>query len=190
MPIQKWKHHSRTILADTRIFTLSHLVARSPRTGADRDISLIETSDWVNIVALTPELDVVMVSQYRHGTDEVTLEIPGGLIDDGESPLEAGVRELREETGYTGDPAIHLGTVEPNPAFINNRCHTYLVENCVRTHELALDEGEDIEVSTIPLATVGKEVSSGEIGHALVVCGFWWLALKRPDLMRLDQALA
>lgn len=186
MTVEKWKQRDREEIADMRIFRLSRLVARSPRTGKDRQVALVETGDWVNVIALTRDARVVLVEQYRHGTDEVTLEIPGGLVDPGETPRDAALRELREETGYTGQRVSELGVVEPNPAFLNNRCHTYLVEGCEQTHELAMDEGEDIEVHTLALSRIPDVIAEGRIAHALVVCGFWWLALQRGDLLRLD----
>ena len=186
MPLFKWECLSRIRVADMRIFTVERRSVRNPRTGGEREISVLHTRDWVNVVALTGDQQVVLVSQYRHGTDAVTLEIPGGLIDAGESPQQAAVRELREETGYSGNRVTRLGCVEPNPAFLDNRCYTYLVEGCVRTHELQLDDGEDIEVSTLPLTQIPEAIAAGQIGHALVVCGFWWLALRRPDLLVLS----
>jgi 8-oxo-dGTP pyrophosphatase MutT (NUDIX family) len=185
MKPKPWPRRDRRLLADTNIFELTGWTARSPRTGEDREVALIETADWVNVVALTDELDVVLVEQYRHGIDAVTLEIPGGLVDAGESAEEAAVRELREESGFTGHTVTELGVVEPNPAFLDNLCSTYLVENCRRTHDLDLDEGEDIVVRTLPLREIPEAISRGQIRHALVICGFWWLALRRPDLLSL-----
>lgn len=185
MPLAKWECLSREQVADLRIFTVERHVVRNPRTGGERTVSLLHTRDWVNVVALTDDRQVVLVSQFRHGTDAITLEIPGGLIDAGEDPRAAAVRELLEETGFSGERVTQLGCVEPNPAFLDNRCFTYLVEGCVRTHELQLDDGEDIEVSLLPLADIPDVIAQGRIEHALVVCGFWWLTLKRPDLLRL-----
>ena len=182
MSLEPWDQIEEELLVDMRIFQLKKLSARSPRTGRVRDLARIHSGDWVNIVPLTRERDVVMVRQYRHGTDEITLEIPGGLVDPGESPIDAAVRETREETGYTGDAAIELGWVEPNPAFLNNRCFTFFIDNCRRTHQLALDDGEDIEVVTIPLREIPGRIAEGAIRHALVVCGFQWLQMRRPDL--------
>lgn len=185
MPLANWECLAREVVADHHIFTVERQQVRNPRTGTERTVSRLQTRDWVNVVALTDDRQVVLVSQYRHGTAAVTLEIPGGLIDADEDPGAAAVRELREETGFTGDRITRIGCVEPNPAFLDNRCYTYLVEGCVRTHELALDDGEDIEVSMLPLASIPAAIGDGRIEHALVVCGFWWLALRRPDLLRL-----
>lgn len=182
MTIEPWFIFDDELVADAKIFRLRRLTTRSPRTGEDRAIALVETGDWVNVVALTPEREVVLVRQFRHGTGSVTLEIPGGLVDAGERPEEAAVRELREETGHTGREVTRVGMVHPNPAFLTNRCYTYLVENCSETHALALDPGEDIEVLRLPLHRIPTEIAEGRITHALVICGFLWLAQKRPDL--------
>ena len=186
MPVRKWERLSSERVADMRIFTVNRHLMRNPRNGRDREISLLETPDWVNVIGLTDDRHVVLVEQYRHGVDEITLEIPGGLVDRGEDPRDAAVRELREESGFTGTRVSELGRVQPNPAFLDNVCHTYLVEGCARTHDLDLDAGEDIEVHLIPLDDIPRVIAEGRIEHALVVCGFWWLASKRPDLLRLD----
>jgi 8-oxo-dGTP pyrophosphatase MutT (NUDIX family) len=169
---------SHETVADMGIFEVHRIITESPRTGVDRRIARVVTRDWVNIVPLTPEGEVVLVRQWRHGTREFTLEIPGGLVDPGESPAEAGAREVREETGYAGDAPIELGVVTPNPAFLDNRCHTYLIENCVAVGEMEMDDGEDIEVIRVPLAEIGEYIATGKIDHALVICGFWWLAQR------------
>src|SRR5262245_40026071 len=108
----------------------------NPRTGAHLRRLVLDTADWVHVVALTEERRLVVGRQYRFGTRAVTLEIPGGVIDAGEPPEEAARRELREETGFTAPRWSLLGIVEPNPAFQNNRCHHFLAEGAQRTHEL------------------------------------------------------
>lgn len=182
MALQPWPVLSEETIADMGIFQLHQVTARNPRTESERHIAWVTTRDWVNIVPLTPKNEVVLVKQWRHGTRSVTLEIPGGLVDEGESPAVAAAREVREETGYRGDSTVELGVVEPNPAFLNNLCYTYLIENCQAVGELEMDDGEDIEVVLVPLEEIPELIESGEIQHALVICGFFWLRQKRPEL--------
>lgn len=182
MPLKAWVHEGRKLVADMKVFRVHQVRAQSPRTGKYCDLSLLEAGHWVNVVALTPAQEVVLVRQYRHGIEAFTLEIPGGMIDAGEEPAQGAIRELREETGYAGDPPILLGSVTPNPALFNNRCYTYLLQNCRRVGEVQLDHGEDLEVSTCPLSEIPGILAAGGIDHALVVSAFCWLAIARPDL--------
>ncbi|MHB8762771.1 MAG: NUDIX hydrolase, partial [Deferrisomatales bacterium] len=150
-----WPLVQSTVEGDYRIFTLRRDRAVSPRTGAEHDFIVLETRDWVNVIPVTPEGEVVMVRQYRHGVRGLTLEIPGGLVDreDGD-PAEAARRELLEETGYAARELVHLGTVDAQPAFQDNRCHTYLALDVVRVAEPAPDAGEDLRVERVPVAAV------------------------------------
>ena len=142
---------------------------RNPRTEQVMDRLVLETPDWVNVVALTDARKLVCVRQFRFGTGEITLEIPGGVISPREPHRDAAVRELREETGYTSERWTYLGCVEPNPAFLDNVCHHWLAEGARRTHDLELDSGEDIAVLELELEEVRAKVASGEIRHSLVV---------------------
>jgi 8-oxo-dGTP pyrophosphatase MutT (NUDIX family) len=129
-----------------RIFGLRVDRAVSPRTGAAHDFYVLESDSWVNVIPITPEREVVLIRQYRHGTREVTLEIPGGIVEAGDSPQEAARRELLEETGYEAEEMIGLGFVHPNPAFLDNRCFTFLAQDARRTGLQSQDEKEDIQV--------------------------------------------
>src|SRR5487761_2452566 len=101
--IKLWKQISSKLLGDFRIFKLRSDLKISPRTGKEHEFFILDSVNWVNVVAVTPDQQLVMVEQYRHGTNTVELEIPGGLMDPHESdPIVAGARELREETGYEG----------------------------------------------------------------------------------------
>ena len=141
----------------------------NPRTGQDLRRTVLETPDWVNVVALTPERRLVLVRQYRFGSGDLTIEIPGGMVDPGEDSGAAAARELREEAGYTAERWTHLGAVQPNPAFHDNLCHHWLAEDARRTGSQELDEGEDIQVLELELTDVVDRIRTGEIRHALVL---------------------
>lgn len=130
MSIDKWKLISSERDKSFRIFNLRIDRAQSPRTGEEYDFYVIESSEWVNVIPITRENEVVLIRQYRHGVQDITLEIPGGIIETGDTPLEGARRELKEETGYSDGEMIYLGMVHSNPAIFNNRCHTYLALDC------------------------------------------------------------
>lgn len=176
--MRPWPTLSSTIVADYRIFRLRRDRCVSPRTGHEYDFSVLEAPDWVNVVALTDDDNVVFIRQYRFGTSAVTLEIPGGMIDADEAPVAAGARELLEETGYTAREFSLLGVVEPNPAIQNNRCYTVLARGARPTHEQSLDEKEDIGVLVYPRAAVPQLLVDGSITHALVWVAFQHLELR------------
>lgn len=167
--LPRWEKGTSRSLAATRIFDLRGVQFRHPVRGTEREFVVIDAPDWVNVLALTPDHRLVMVNQFRYGTDAFSWEIPGGVIDHGEDPVAAGVRELREETGYTGKSARLLGSVHPNPAIMNNRCHLVLVEDVVLAEALEWDTDEEIEVAAIPVDEAYAWAQSGRITHSLVL---------------------
>jgi 8-oxo-dGTP pyrophosphatase MutT (NUDIX family) len=177
--LRPWAKLSSRTLFGSKVFELGMERLRSPRTEHELDAVVLRSADWVNVVALTPDDQVVMVRQYRFGIEEVTLEIPGGIVDPGESPLVGARRELREETGYDCASVTSLGSIAPNPAIHRNRLHTFLAEGCVLAAAQEQDPGEDIEVELCPLAEIDGLLASGAISHALVAVAFHKLALHR-----------
>ncbi len=167
--IRPWPIQSTREGPDLRLFRVRFDALQHPQDHRDFEATVLETPDWANIVAVTSSRQIVLVRQFRFGSREVSLEIPGGLVDPGENPLEAAQRELREETGYTGDRWTSLGCVQPNPAFHTNRCHHFLAQDVEPTDGQSLDPFEDVEVVTSPVEEVLRKVHRGEIQNSLVV---------------------
>ena len=174
-----WKRLSSRPLGHYKICGLRSDRLLSPRTGQPVDAYVLESGHWVNVLALTPQQQVVLIRQYRFGTGEDTLEIPGGLVDPGETPFEAAQRELQEETGYGAQRWTPLGSVTPNPAFMTNRRHSFLAEGGQRVGPQQQDPGEDIAVELRPLEDIDALIASGQIHHALVIIAFHKLSLLR-----------
>ncbi len=165
-----WPKHGSRTGADYRIFKTRWDDLENPQTGQRMDRVVLETPDWVNVIALTQdEGNIVIVQQHRFGTSNTTIEIPGGMIDAGEDPLVAAQRELREETGYVAKTWTPLGAVAPNPAFLDNLCYHYLAEGATLDSSQDLDAGEDIIVTTITPDEAVAAIRNGTIAHALVI---------------------
>ncbi len=184
--IKPWRHLGTRRIAETRVFTVDAHRRASAETGREAEFYVLDAVDWVNVVAVTTENEIVLVEQYRHGVERVSLEIPGGMIDpEDATPEIAARRELLEETGYASDRWSLIGTVDPNPAIQSNRCFTYLAEHARRVAEPAPDGLEEIRVVLEPADRVVDLLRAGRIEHALVVAGiFWWeLATRwrRPE---------
>ena len=178
MPVvPEWEEVERELLQDCRVFTVSRTTARSPHTGVPHPFYRIDSADWVNIVALTPADELVMVRQYRHGEGRVTLEIPGGLVDPGETGAVAAARELLEETGYRAGSVVHLGVVNPNPALFGNRTETWAALGAEKVAEIQSDHTEETVVELLPRAELHEALRAGRISSALVIAALYWFEL-------------
>ena len=167
--VSPWKRVSSKDGPDLIVFRSRFDRMTHPKTGEELDRLVLKSMDWVNVVALTGEGLIVVVRQYRFGTEEVTTEVPGGMVDPGEGHEESARRELLEETGYVSDHWSYLGSVDPNPAVQTNKMHHWLAKDCRLEAEQELDPGEDIEVATLTEEEMRIAISSGEIRHALVL---------------------
>ena len=183
--VKPWKKLSSKPAGNFRVFNIRSDLKVSPRTGREHDFYVIEAVNWVHVIALTKDGKLVMVEQYRHGSDTIELELAGGMIDPSDtSPLEAGLRELREETGYEGRQAEIIGQIYANPAIMNNICYTVLVRDCELRHSQQLDHGEDLAVTLIEVPEIPKLIRQGRIGHSLVVVGLYHFEHWRANSSR------
>lgn len=171
---QGWRRVRSEAGPDYHIFRVRQDTVVSPRTGAEGRFVVLECPDWINVIAVTADDQIVLVRQYRHGVDAVTLEIPSGTVEAGEEPLAAAQRELAEETGYTGGRWTLLGRERPNAAFQNNVCYNFLAEGVRLTVQPNLDPGEAIAVELHPLAGVRDLITSGAMDQAMVLSAFFW----------------
>jgi ADP-ribose pyrophosphatase len=172
--IKPWPKIGAKSVGDYRIFTIRSDQRVSPRTGETHDFFVIDCPDWVNVIAITPDHQLVMVEQFRHGSDTVELEIPGGMMDPHETdPVATGIRELREETGYEGREARLLARIFPNPAIMSNTCYTVLVPDCRLEHPTAFDHAEDLITRLVPVAHLPQLVAEQKIQHSLVVVALY-----------------
>lgn len=185
--MDSWNKLNSTPQGQYRVFDVRKDRAQSPTSGQAYDFYIIEAPDWVNVIPVTPDGQVVCIRQYRHGTEKVTLEVPGGVIDPGDgTPAQAAQREMQEETGYISDELVPLGAVAPNPALQDNRCHSFLAPNARPNGPQALDGAEEIDITLVDLGDIPALITSGQITHALVVTAFYLLDQHRRGSALLD----
>lgn len=176
-PSTAWIGEEATLRGETRLFRQMGVIRRSPHTGRAHDFTRLECPDWVHVIAITANDELLVVEQFRHGIDASTLEGVGGVCEPGEDPEAAARRELLEETGHQGSTWVSLGWCTPNPAVQDNRCHFYLALECVPVAELDLDPSEELRVWAMPWAEWEAKLRGGSIHHALVLAAFLRLQL-------------
>jgi ADP-ribose pyrophosphatase len=168
----RWKRITSKTIGSFRIFNIREDRYQLPRNHQEAPFFILESNDWVNVIPMTEAGEVILIRQFRFGTEEVTLEIPGGIVEPGHTPLEAGQNELLEETGFQSDQWDYLGFVHPNPAFLTNRCHSFLARGVKKVAEIRLEESEEIEMLKVPYTEIKDLIEKGAITHSLVICAF------------------
>lgn len=173
--ISKWKKIKQVSEEDYIIFKAVKELKLHPNWNKESTFVKLKSRDWVNIIPVTKEGNIILIKQYRHGIDDFTIEIPGGIVDSGESSSTAGVRECLEETGYSSkETPIKVGETSPNPAILNNSHFCYLLENCEFQGKGNSDEHEEIDAFEASYDEVQRFIDDGKIKHSLVLAAFYF----------------
>ena len=180
MKPRKWKTLKSDVAYSTPIFDLHRRRSSHSRRG-ERDFFILDAPNWVNIIPLAKNGDVVMIRQWRHGISEFTLEVPGGMVDpEDPSPMHAARREMIEETGFDSNKIVQLGKVHPNPAIQGNICFSFLAENVHEVSRVVSLGDEETEVVMVPMREIPRLIASGDIMHALTIAAFSFLHVYNP----------
>ena len=178
MSVSKWKTLSSKYLVQKPWATLRVDECELPDGRISKEYYVLQYPNWVNVVAITEDQKVIMVRQYRHSGDLISLEIPGGVIDGDEKPQDAAKRELLEETGYLFEDFELVSTIYPNPATSNNVTYCYLAKDGIKVQDQDLDEHEDIDIEFYSIEEVKEMLLKNEIPQALHVTGLFYAFFK------------
>jgi|GEM_PF-105850 8-oxo-dGTP pyrophosphatase MutT (NUDIX family) len=182
--ILDWETLERRSGGNYRVFELEWVRRRHPLNGSSAEFVVLHTPVWVNVIPITPEGNVVMVRQFRHGIEAVTLEFPGGIATANEDPRDAAIRECLEETGFSGasDTIEFLGEQLPNPAFMATRCYSFAWYGCMRTTAPRWDEHEIVETVEVPLGDIERLIATGAIQHSINLAAWSLFRLRSTSV--------
>lgn len=177
--MNKWQISFTREIFSSHIVNLEGRMSKNPRNGKEDEYYIATFPDWCNVIAISPQGEVILIRHFRHGSREFEIEFPGGCIDNGETVEEAAVRELLEETGCKGERPVKIADFSPNPSFQTNRCFTVVIENAIPVAMQSLDEGEDIEIFKVPLSDIPKMIKDGQINNSMMVAAFYYYELYK-----------
>ena len=187
-----WRELDHRTLLQAPIFRV-YASRRRASDGAEADYVLVDSADWCNVVAPYTRDDgvdcFVMARQYRHGSRTVSIEFPGGLVDEGETPDAAAMREFEEETGYAASRLRLIGRVNPNPAFMSNSVYTYVAEGVRPANGQSLDVNERLDSLLVPVAEITECVRPDFHVHAIMMCSLHWYTLYQADGLEYGERL-
>ncbi len=167
--MKKWIQKRSLEINEKGLFKLKTAEYYHPQLDVTYDFSMVETNNWINVIPLTEDKKFIMVKQHRLGTDEITIETPGGVIEKDEEPEKTALRELMEETGYKPERIHFLKKLSANPAIMNNYIYFYFAENCRKIEGQNLDNIEDIEIELFDIDEILRMIESGKIDHSYVI---------------------
>ena len=173
----KWELKKQELHSDCRIFEVFKRRFQRKSDGVEGDFFVLDTNDWVNVLAITPKEELVLVRQFRYGSQQFSLEPPGGVIEKNEDPIVAGLRELEEETGYVGQEAELIGSARPNAAILSNQCHFVLVQDAEKTADMNFDEHEELTTELHPLRNLRQMITEKKITHSIGLNAIFMLLL-------------
>lgn len=174
--IGKWELLKEENVFSCIPFKVSKKTYKEPKKGSKFEAYILDVADWANIIGINENNEVLLIRQFRFGTDLIELEIPGGVIEKGEAPLKGAIRELKEETGYLTKSIIQIGCVDSNPAIMNNKCYTFLAK-LGEKGDVNFDPNEDIESEFVTQDKIKDLLLNGKITNAYIVAAFNWYFL-------------
>ncbi|MDR1308992.1 MAG: NUDIX hydrolase [Deltaproteobacteria bacterium] len=179
--LKPWNVTGQSTALSTPVFEVLSRRCLSPKDGREKTFTCLTAPEWVNVIPLTADGRVLLVNQFRHGSSEFSLELPGGVSEAGQTVLETARRELMEETGYSAELFEPLCSLRPNPALFDNRIHTFVARPAEKTGQTSFDENEDLDAVLVPLPELRAMLLDGRIDHALMVAAIG-LFLAREGL--------